>query len=265
MPLGHLSARIDRYAYTNNLSKVSPLTKIFFSVSVLLISVSVTSYLVPIITFLAASLLLIGYAKIPVHFYWKLLRYPLIMTVLSCFFIAFFFGYGQSFVDIILPWFRWTVFNNGISMAVLAFLRVMGGLSCLYFLVLTTPMTDILITSKKMHIPMILIEMSLLVYRYIFLFLDNATQMNIAQNLRLGNSNMKRRFRSLALLAGNLFIRTLEQGERTFTAMIARGYDGKIISLEDLPQMKLSSIIGIIFFDFLLLTISFVNVHLWSL
>ena len=150
-------------------------------------------------------------------------------------------------------------------MAVLAFLRVMGGLSCLYFLVLTTPMTDILITSKKMHIPMILIEMSLLVYRYIFLFLDNATQMNIAQNLRLGNSNMKRKFKSMALLAGNLFIRTLEQGERTFTAMIARGYDGKIISLDDLSPMKLSSIVVIIFFDFLLVAISFLNVHLWSL
>jgi energy-coupling factor transporter transmembrane protein EcfT len=51
------------------------------------------------------------------------------------------------------------------------------------------------------------------------------------------------------LVAGNLFIRTLEQGERTFVAMNAKGYDGNIRVLEDLPRPKKAAIFGIVLFD----------------
>ncbi|MGF3522479.1 MAG: CbiQ family ECF transporter T component, partial [Candidatus Bathyarchaeia archaeon] len=47
----------------------------------------------------------------------------------------------------------------------------------------------------------------------------------------------------------NLFIRTLEQGERTFTAMNARGYDGKMRVLEDLPKPTITALGSIVLFD----------------
>ncbi|PVX24435.1 MAG: cobalt ECF transporter T component CbiQ [Candidatus Bathyarchaeum sp.] len=264
IPFGQIGAKIDRYAYTNNLAKTAPATKIIFALSVLIIGVMAQSPIIPLFIFLTNTILILNYAKIPVKVYGKMLLYPLATALLSCVLIAFFFGYGEPLFDIVSPWFSLTVFKSGVTMAIATFFRVLGGLSCLYFLVLTTTMTDILITLRRIRVPLILIEMSLLIYRYIFLLLEIATQMNTAQELRLGHSGWKNKIRSTALLAGNLFIRTLEQGERTFTAMSARGYDGEIRTLDDLPTPKAWSIIGIVFFDILLVMATIFTINSWS-
>jgi cobalt/nickel transport system permease protein len=265
MPFGQIGARVDRHAYTNNLSTTSPATKLLFALSVLMICVAAQSPIIPLFIFFINTVLLLVYAKIPFHFYWKMLLYPLATALLSCVIIALFFGYGEALMEIVTPWFTWTIFKSGVTMAVSTFLRVTGGLSCLYFLVLTTPITDMLITLRKLHVPLILIEMSLLIYRYIFLLLEIASQMNTAQEMRLGNTNWISKIKSTSLLAANLFIRTLEQGERTFTAMSARGYDGEIRTLDDLPNPRLWLIIGILFFDALLILASVLFTSQWSL
>jgi energy-coupling factor transporter transmembrane protein EcfT len=56
----------------------------------------------------------------------------------------------------------------------------------------------------------------------------------------------------MSLVATNLFIGTLQQGERTFTAMTARGYDGNIRMLTDIPKPSSSSVVGIVAFDILM-------------
>ncbi|MCL5949205.1 MAG: cobalt ECF transporter T component CbiQ, partial [Candidatus Bathyarchaeota archaeon] len=146
----------------------------------------------------------------------------------------------------------WTVFKDGVNMAIATFFRVEGAVSAMYFLVLTTSMTDIFITLRKAHLPKIVVEISLLIYRYIFVFIEVSAKMQTAQTLRLGKPGWTK-IRSLALLAGNLFIRTLEQGERTFIAMSARGYDGNIRVLEDLPKPNKLAVIGVILFDVMLI------------
>jgi cobalt/nickel transport system permease protein len=263
MHFGQLGARIDRYAYTNNLAKTAPATKIIFALSLLLISVVPQPPLISPFIFLINTILILNYAKIASQFYWKMLLYPLATALLSCLLIALFFGYGEPFAEIALPWFSLTIFKNGVTMAITTFLRVVGGLSCLYFLVLTTSITDILITLRRIRIPVILIEMSLLIYRYIFLLLEGAKQMNTAQELRLGHYGWKNKIRSTAMLSGNLFIRTLEQGERAFTAMSARGYNGEIRTIDDLPNPKAWSIVGIAALDLLLILVTVFTMNLW--
>ena len=86
--------------------------------------------------------------------------------------------------------------------------------------------------------------------------------MNTAQKLRLGQQGWMKRIRSTALLASNLFIRTLEQGERTLIAMNARGYDGNIRILEDQPKPSKAAIAGIILLDIALALIAFNIINL---
>ena len=45
---------------------------------------------------------------------------------------------------------------------------------------------------------------------------------------RLGYSNLRVSYHSTAQLASNLFIRSFNQAEKTYTAMESRGYDGEI-------------------------------------
>jgi cobalt/nickel transport system permease protein len=85
--------------------------------------------------------------------------------------------------------------------------------------------------------------------------------MHTAQELRLGYSGLMKRLRSTSLLIATLFIRTLEQGERTFTAMNARGYDGTIRVLEDLPPPKKTALVGIALFDAALIISIFIMLN----
>ena len=241
----HLSAEIDRYAYTNALSKSSPTTKLFFALSLLLVSVMSPSPVVPIIVFLTSTVLLLGFAKIPCRFYLRLLWYPMIIVAVSCIIISLFVGYQEPLTEVNLLGLKWTIFRDGVAMGFNTFFRVAGALSTQFFLVLTTPMTSILFILRKARVPKVLIETSLLIYRYIFVFIEVMETMHIAQELRLGYSGWIKKLKSTSLLIGNLFIRTLEQGERTFTAMNARGYDGNIRILEDLPKPSKTALIGI--------------------
>jgi cobalt/nickel transport system permease protein len=214
----------------------------------LLISVASPTPVVPIIIFLTSTTLILYAAKMPYRFYLKLLLYPIIIIALTCVIIALFFGYKEPLTEINLLGLRWTVFKDGITLGFNIFFRVAGGLSTQFFLVLTTPMTSILLLFRKARVPTVLIETSLLIYRYIFVFIEVMETMHTAQELRLGYSGLLKKLRSTSLLLGNLFIRTLEQGERTFTAMNARGYDGTIRVLEDLPKPSKTALAGIALF-----------------
>jgi cobalt/nickel transport system permease protein len=227
----------------------------------LLISVTSPTPVVPIIVFLTSTTLILYFAKIPYRFYLKLLLYPIIIIAITCIIIALFFGYQEALTEINLLGLRWTVFKDGITLGINIFFRVLGGLSTQFFLVLTTPMTSILLILRKARIPKVLIETSLLVYRYIFVFIEVMETMHTAQELRLGYSGLLKRLRSTSLLIGALFIRTLEQGERTFTAMSARGYDGNIRVLEDLPKPSKTALIGIILFAVVLAIIAYLTLN----
>src|SRR4030067_3240801 len=140
-PLSHvnLSSEIDRYAYTNALSKSSPATKLFFAISLLLISVMSPTPIVPIIVFLTSTIMLVYFAKIPYRFYLKMLGYPMIIIAVTCMIIAFFFGYQEPLAEINLLGLRWTVFNDGVNLGFNTFFRVAGGVLKPLFLLLHHP------------------------------------------------------------------------------------------------------------------------------
>jgi len=260
----NISAQVDRYAYINQLAKTSPATKIFFATSLLLLSVLSNNPLVPITVFIISLVLILAVAQIPLYFYLDLFIYPIAFAGLSCIFIALFFGNGAPLIEIPFPWFTWTIYANGITTALATFFRVLGGVSALFFLVLTTTMNDVFISLRKIHMPRVLIEISLLIYRYIFVFMEVSAKMTTAQKLRLGQTGYLKRLRQTSLLAANLFVRTLEQGERTFTAMNARGYDGTIRVLEDQPKPNWVTVAGIIVLDVMLAMIALNLIQIWS-
>jgi cobalt/nickel transport system permease protein len=190
-----------------------------------------------------------------------MMMYPILATTLNCIVIALFFGSKNPIAYIGIQSYGITVYGDAVDLAITLLCRVLGGVSSLFFLSLTTPMMDTWIVLRKMGIPSILVEMSMLMYRYLFVFLEYASRMRLAQELRLGYSTLRRSFRSISLVATNLFIVTLQQGERTFTAMTARGYDGNIRMLTDIPKPSLSSIAGIVAFDILMAFMIFLTQH----
>ena len=80
-----------------------------------------------------------------------------------------------------------------------------------------------------------------------------------AQKTRLGYRNLKTTYKSLGLLASNLFIRTWDRGETLFITMSSRGYNGdlKILGKIENPELKYLLMIGL--FEIILIALAFLT------
>ena len=107
-------------------------------------------------------------------------------------------------------------------------MRAMAGLSCLLFLALTTPATDLVGGMRRLGLPAEIVDIALLTYRFIFLLAASAASMDAAQQARLGHSTPRRRIRSLGLLTANLLPRALARARRMEQGLAARGWDGEM-------------------------------------
>ena len=114
----------------------------------------------------------------------------------------------------------------GLSTGLSLFLKSMAAVSCLYFISLTTPMIDMLQVLGRIGLPALVIDLMGLIYRFLFLLMETGATMLSAQNSRLGYATFQNSFRSMGALSSTLFLRAYKRGERTYTAMESRGYDG---------------------------------------
>ena len=106
--------------------------------------------------------------------------------------------------------------------------------SCVYDVIILDvmmPYMDGFTALRRMHIPGFLVEMMELVYRYIFVLLEAASQIRNAQECRLGYATLKTGFYSTGQLISNLFLRAYRQADRTYTAMESRGYTDEVRTL----------------------------------
>jgi cobalt/nickel transport system permease protein len=110
----------------------------------------------------------------------------------------------------------------------------------------------------KLHLPAVFIELSMLIYRNIFIMLQEALRMEYAQKMRLGYSDISGSIRALSMLAGNLFIRSWDSAERTLVAMDSRGYDGTIRVLEEDPPVSGTFLFELVGFELVLIYLNII-------
>ena len=98
---------------------------------------------------------------------------------------------------------------------------------CLFTVILlsnTTPFSDLLHTLKRFGVPKLLITILALMYRYLFVLIDEAERLSRARSSRTFSVSRLSRWHTLASLIGQLFVRSTERAERIYAAMSARGW-----------------------------------------
>lgn len=98
---------------------------------------------------------------------------------------------------------------------------------CLFALILfsnTTPFSEVLAVLRRVHVPGIFVTLLALMYRYIFVLLDESARLQRARASRSFGPRGTRRWRGVAQMAGQLFVRSTERAERIYEAMCARGW-----------------------------------------
>ncbi|MCQ6962531.1 cobalt ECF transporter T component CbiQ [Methanolobus chelungpuianus] len=234
---------LDDYAlmsplrYRNNWLKLSIVT---FGI---LTGVSSTSPFTPLIIAWCMGFATVYFGRTPLKFYLKLLALPAGFVLTSAVIIAFFFGTGDTLFSFDIAGYTLAVKSGGLNMALLVLSRTIGGMSCLFFLSLTTPMVELFAVLKATRFPDSFVEIAMMMYRYIFVFLEVAMGIRYAQTVRLGYRDLRTSFRSLVMLGTNLFIRSWEQGEKLYLSMNSRCYDGKMILLEEKRPVRMPEVL----------------------
>lgn len=230
---------LDHYTMHNELTESNIYSKLIFALLAILLNLLTGSPIIPLIIFIVCSALILFIAKIPLRFYVTFMAVPIGFALLSGIFLAF-LGTGEQIWS--LGIFGIGLTKGGINQALLVFARVLGGVAALGFLILTTPMNRIFAVFHDLHLPAILTDLAILMYRYIFLFLDVTATMYNSQKTRLGYHNYMSWMNCLASLAGMVFIRTWEQGEISYKALASRGYNGRLNMIREGDSIKQMSI-----------------------
>lgn len=241
---------IDKLCYQSRLRYENPGEKFAFAVITLCISVMSRSIAVACIVLTVTGILTVRKGGIPVFRYLKFLTIPLAFLLLST--LAVVLNVKKAPLDLFaIPLGSWylTASHEALLYAVQLILTALSAVSCLYFLAFSTPMPDILEVLRKLHCPKLLIELMLLIYRFIFVLMHTASSISIAQECRLGNKDYKTALNSFGSLGAVLMIRAMSRSNRLYDAMEARCYDGSIRVLSESRPPRKEIVCAIAVFD----------------
>jgi len=204
---------------------------------------------VPLISGIVLSIVLIIPGRISPVLYGELLLGPAVFTVISVVVLLFLVGGG----DVVwrfnpVPWINLTITEGAVREGTLVLFRVFGCSVSLFFIALTTPMTDLFNGMKRAGFPVELVDLMMIIYRYIFIVYDHAVEIWRAQVMRLGYSRPVEAIQSFSTLCGMLFITSWNAGEDLVRAMDCRCYDGVFPSLGQVEPVRVRSLLPVLLY-----------------
>lgn len=238
--------QIDSYAYTSRLSQVHPGEKIFFALATILICLFSSTLASPFAVFILMICLTVLVGGTPWKTYFKILAFPaafIFFTAMATG-LSFFESPGVYLWAFELKGLYIGFAKDGLVLSVNLFIKSLAATSSLLFLALTTPIVEVVAMLKRTGLPILIIELAVLVYRFVFVFLETAEKIFISQASRLGYRNFRTGCVSMGKLAGSLFISTYLRSKGLYTALLARGYAGELKVLELEYRLSFKNIIA---------------------
>ena len=121
----------------------------------------------------------------------------------------------------------------------------------------TTQFPDLMHALTHLRVPKILVSIIAFMYRYLFVLADEAMRLMRAREARSarltavsGGGSIGWRAKVAGHMVGQLLVRSLDRSDRVYNAMLARGYDGRLLTLNP-HQMKqqdwLWGVVGLVF------------------
>lgn len=116
---------------------------------------------------------------------------------------------------------------EGLHRAAALLLRSWLAVSLLILLINTTSFDRVLRVLRWMRVPSLLVLLLAFLYRYLYLFWDEAERMSRARDSRYFGGRWLAQANLLGKLVGMLFLRSYDRAERVSRAMAARGWNGE--------------------------------------
>lgn len=220
---------IDKIAYNNRLSHTNPYLKFGLGFAFLILAVLWNNLWFLTAIIVGMNTLLILVAKINKKQYIRLLSIPSVFILLSLGATLFYFSKEKNEFIFCINIIGYYLGYSKITLIRAAdiLVRCLAAISCIYFITLTTGFNQMILVFKKLHIPKEIIEIIMLTYRFIFIFLEETAEIYIAQEMRFGYVNLKTAYRSLGILVSTLFTRIMIRYQDMSIALDTKLYDGE--------------------------------------
>ncbi|MCD7825018.1 MAG: cobalt ECF transporter T component CbiQ [Clostridiaceae bacterium] len=232
--------QIDYYAYHSGMKSWNAGFKASLAAAVLCAVLGMNQPGSSLFVILGMGLLTLAVGRVPFRIYLRYMLVPLLFLVVSCAAIAVDFS-GSRSGDWNQPvlFFYLCVTKKSLLTAGKVFLKVLAGVSTLYMLSFSTPVSELILVLQKLHLPRFLLELMHLIYRYIFILFEAVLQMQTAAKARLGYHGFRRSCRTFSMIGGNLFVLSMKKANSYYDAMLARGYQGRLEFLAEEKPVKL--------------------------
>lgn len=244
-----MHSTIDSLAQESRLKDFSAEVKMLFALLSLGIAISSQSFVAPLTIALIMIGVTLGPGGIPLRSYLKWLSPPLLFAIPPLIIMPFFVGGESEIFSFHFLGYSLAAHVEGVNLALLVTGRLLGGVSSLFFLAFTTPMVEIFALLERLRVPPVLLEMALLIYRYIFVVLEEAEKMLLAMKSRGQKGSLSGSLRGFGLLGANLFARALARGERLNTTLESRGYAGRLKMLHRPRRIPLLPLVLVVAFE----------------
>jgi cobalt/nickel transport system permease protein len=133
-----------------------------------------------------------------------------------------------------LPHLGWSVTAQGIRATIYLIMRAETAATFSVLLVLCTPWNNLLKALRVLRLPIVLVVILGMTYRYIFLLLRNARDMFVSRRSRMiGRLDGREQRRAATACAGVLMSRTLQLSDDVYFAMRSRGFQGEVYVLDE--------------------------------
>lgn len=204
----------DKYAYRNRMIHTHPLLKLAIYLLMLGISFSgILSIQFLLIVFVIPLTCYVAKVNWKTYAKWIAITFPFVFLSLVTILLSYtkqpnhflytvplFDGYiGASYASL--------------EFTLLLLVRVYCSLVGTYFFILTVPFRQILQLCHMCHIPHFLIEIMLLMYRFVVLFIHEFIVMRDTLDLKFGFGSFRKTYQSWGLLANQLFTRLMKANE----------------------------------------------------
>ncbi len=144
---------------------------------------------------------------------------------------------GPALMYLPLGSWKLTITQPGLERFISIALKSWISLQAAILLAAATPFPELMVAMRAVGLPRLLVAIFGLMWRYLFVLVDEVIRLSRARLARSGQSDRPglRPGGSLAWraqvtggMAGSLFLRAFERSDRIYVAMLSRGYDGEV-------------------------------------
>ena len=212
---------VERLSHTNRWTGRHPAEKLVLGGGLLLAAVLLPPVPgAPLVLTAAVGAALLG-ARLPIAEYARVLAWPLGFLGVSAATLAVSVQPMGEGPLLSLP-------AAQVTLAVEATLRAMAATAAMLLIILTTPLAEMLGALRRARLPAPIVDIMMLVYRFVAIALEAAANARTAQAGRLGYSGLRRSIRSSGQLAAALLPRVLDRAARMQIGLASRGYTGEL-------------------------------------